>query len=369
MHGLHGLFAHLVEIAGVGVFDSERIGDVTVLLSGEVLVVFHDRSQQNAVGHAVCHAEAATQRVCHAVHQAKADVGIGHAGDIGGVGHLFASRNVAVGALGEVLGDHADGLHRQAVGQAPRTRGDVSLDGVGQGVEAGSDLESARHGIGQIRVHEGDDRDVMRVDGHELALVGRVGDHIVDGGFGRGAGGGRHAEDRYGRVLGVCYALKREHVGELRIGGDDADALAGVLRGATAQADQKVGAGCGELGYAVLNAFDRRVRLDVAEHLIRHACLVEHVRDLLGGTGFKQYRIGDDECLGEAMGLGDARDLLDGATAEVCGLVENHAIDHRCSPLSKGTVFGGYSHRRRSPTRIIINPVKGISETTTPNFP
>ncbi len=270
----------------------------------------------------------------HAVHQAKADVGIGHAGDVGGIGHLLTGRHITVGALGEVPGDHADGLHRQAIGQAPRARRDVAFNGVGQRVETGGDLEPARHGIGQVGVDEGDDRDVMRVDGDELALVGGVGDHIVDGGFGRGARGGRHAEDRHRRVLGVRHALKAQHIREFGIGGDDADALARVLRGSSAQTDQEVRSGFGEFGDAVLDAFDRRIRLDVAEHLIRHAGFVEHVGDLLGSAGLQQHRIGDDERLGEAVRLGHGWNLPDRAASEICGLVENHAIYHRCSPLS-----------------------------------
>ena len=107
-----------------------------------------------------------------------------------------------------------------------------------------------------------------------------------------------------------------------------ADALAGILRGAATQANQEVRAGSGELGHAVLDAFDRRVRLDIAEHLIGHAGLVQYVGDLLGGTGLQQHRIGDDERLGKAMGPGHTGDLLDRSTTEICSLVENHAIDH-----------------------------------------
>ena len=201
---------------------------------------------------------------------------------------------------------------------------------MGQGVKTGGNLEATRHGVGQIRVDECDDRNVVRVDGHELALVGGVSDHIVDGGFRSGAGGGRHAEDRHGRILGVGNAFQGEHVGEFRVGGDDADALAGVLRRAATQADQEISTGCGELGNAILNAFDRRVRLDIVEDLIRHACFIKHISDLLDGAGFQQHRIGDDECLGEAMRLGNTRNLLDGSAAEIRRLVENHAIDHRC---------------------------------------
>ena len=333
MDGLHGLLTHLLQIAGVGILNAEGIGDVTVLLTSEVLVVFHDRSQQNTVGHTVGHAQTTAQRVGHAVHQTEADVGVSHTGDVGGVGHLLAGRDIAIGGLGQVLGNHADGLHGQAVRQAPSTRGDVALDGVGQGIQTGGHLQAARHGVGQIRVHKSDNRDVVRVDGHELTLVGGIGDHIVDGGLGGGASGGGHAEDRDGRVLGVGHALEGEHVGELRVGGDDADALAGILRGTAAQTNQEVGAGFGELGHAILDALDRRVRLDVGEHLIGQAGLVQNLGDLLRRAGLQEHRVGDDERLREAMLLGNSRNLLDGAATEVCSLVENHAIDHKCSPF------------------------------------
>ena len=135
-------------------------------------------------------------------------------------------------------------------------------------------------------------------------------------------------------VLGVGHALKGQYVGELRVGGDDADALAGILRGAAAQADQEVGTGFGELLDAVLDAFDRRVRLDVVEHLIRQAGLVQHIGDLLDSSGLQQDRIGYDERLGEAMGLRDRRNLLDGSTAKIRGLIEDHAIYHAGSPLN-----------------------------------
>lgn len=101
------------------------------------------------------------------------------------------------------------------------------------------------------------------------------------------------------------------------------------MRGAAAQADQEVRTGLGELGDAVLDALDRRVRLDVGEHLVRQAGLIQNLGDLLGGAGLQQYRISDDKCLGEAVLLGDGRDFLDRATSEVCSLVENHAVHHR----------------------------------------
>ena len=53
VNSLHGLLAHLLQITGVGILNTECIGNVAVFLAAEVLFLFHNRSQQNAVGHAV----------------------------------------------------------------------------------------------------------------------------------------------------------------------------------------------------------------------------------------------------------------------------------------------------------------------------
>ena len=351
MDRLDRFLAHGFQIAGHRVRNAERLGDITVLFAGIVFVVFHDRGEQNAVGHAMGDAKPSAERMRHAMHQAQADVGIRHAGDIAGVRHLLTRRDIAVSAFRQILRNHADGLHGQTIGQRPCARCDEAFNRVGQCVQAGGDLQPARHGIGQVRVHESDDRDVMRVDRHELALVRCVGDHIVDGRFRRSAGGGRHAENRDGRVLGVRHAFQRQHVGELRVRGDDANALARVLRRAAAQADEEVRAGRGEFLHAILDAFNRRIWLDIVEDLIRQAGLVKHCGHLGDRAGFQQYRIGDNESFLEAARLGGYRYLADCATAKICGLIEDHTVHHACSPSNS-------SHRVGTPLSklIVVNP-------------
>ena len=274
MHRLDRFLTHSFQIAGHRVRDTEGLRDITVLFAGEVFVVFHNRGEKNTVGHAMGNAEPPAERMRHAVNQTEPDVGVRHAGDVTCVCHLFTCCLVTVGALGKVLGDHADSLHGQAIGQRPRAGCDEAFNRVGQRIQTGGDFQSTRHGVGQIRVDEGDNRDVMRVDCHELALVGGIRDYIVDGRFRRCACCGGHAENRDGRVLGVRHAFQRQHVGELWVRGDDADALARVLWRATAETNEEVGSSGSKFLHAVLDAFNRRIRLDIVEDLIRQTGFV-----------------------------------------------------------------------------------------------
>ena len=274
----------------------------------------------------------------HAVHKAQAHIRIRHASDVGGISHLFTSILVSIHALRQILRDHADRLHRQRIGKAPGPRRDHTFDGVREGVETCGHLEAARHAVGQVRVHERHDRNVVRVDGHELALVLRVGDHVVDRGLRSGAGGRRHAEDRHARVLGGGHAFKREHVGELRVRHHNANALACVLRAAAAETDEEVGARLLELLNTVLDVLDRWVRLHIVEDLVRDLRLVEHIGHFLHRAVLHEHGIGDNERLRESARLRLGRDLLDRTPAKIRGLVENHAVDHVCTPFGNRVV-------------------------------
>ena len=68
---------------------------------------------------------------------------------------------------------------------------------------------------------------------------------------------------------------------------------------------------------------------DVGEDLPADAGLVEQVGDAGGGAVVGQDRVGDDEGLGQAPAGDLGGDVGDRASAEVAGLVEDHAVGHR----------------------------------------
>jgi hypothetical protein len=118
-----------------------------------------------------------------------------------------------------------------------------------------------------------------------------VGDDVGDGRLGRGAGSPRDRHDRNARVRGRGDALERPDVLELRVGRDDPDGLARVLRGAAAHRDQHVGARGPEGGDTALHVLDRRVRCDVREHLIGKAGLVQQARHVARDAGAHQHAV------------------------------------------------------------------------------
>ena len=151
------------------------------------------------------------------------------------------------------------------VGKLPGTGGNEALDGVGQRVQTGGYLQRTRHAVHQVRVNDREDRDVVLVDAHELALVLGVGDDVVDGGLRRGTGGGRNANDRHGRLLGVGHALQGENVRELGICANNANCLRGVLRRTAANADEDVRTFVVERLDARLHVLHGRIGDDVGE--------------------------------------------------------------------------------------------------------
>ena len=222
----------------------------------------------------------------------------------------------------------------------------------GQRIHAGGGLQRLRHGGHQLAVDDGDQRDVMRVDADELAALFLVGDDVVDGHLGGGAGSGRQRDDRHRRLLGRRHAFKAAHVGKFWVVGDDADRLGGILRRAAADGNEIVGLGLGEGGDAILDDADGRVGHHLVEQLVGKAGGVEQARHLGHRTGLDQHRVGHHQRLPVAAALHLADQLGTSTGAEIGRLVENHAMGHAVfllRPVSRhvdgcgarGRVFAG----------------------------
>ena len=121
-----------------------------------------------------------------------------------------------------------DGLQVQAVGQSPGSLGGVAFDGVGQSVHAGGSGQALGHGGHHVGVNNGDIGNIINVDADELTLALHVGDNVVDGSFGSGAGGGGNSDGEDGGVLGRSNAFQRTDICKLGVIDDDADVLSGI---------------------------------------------------------------------------------------------------------------------------------------------
>ena len=165
-------------------------------------------------------------------------------------------------------------MQGQRVGEVAVGGGNISLDGVGHGVHTGVGDEFLRHGVGQLRVNDGDIGGDLKVGDGVLDTLLVVGDDGERRDLGRGAGGGRN-----GAEMGLAAQRRdAEHLAHI-LKGDigvlvlDPHGLGGIDGGAAADCDDPVGLEFFHSGSALHDCLDRRVRLDAFKQLNLHAGL------------------------------------------------------------------------------------------------
>ena len=139
----------------------------------------------------------------------------------------------------------------------------VAFNGMCQGIHTGRSGQSFWHGGHHLRIDNCHDGHVMRINADELALLFHIGDHVVDGHFGSGAGSGGNSDGGHARILGGGHAFEASHIFKLRIGNDDADGLGGIHGRTAADGDDVVSAGLFESSHTGLHIFNRGIGLDV----------------------------------------------------------------------------------------------------------
>ena len=132
----------------------------------------------------------------HGVNDSKSDVGESHAC------HILSKRHVGT-AFWRILysgpkraGNDFNGFDVEHIGKFPCACGNVSFDGMSQGIHSGGGCQALWHAGHHIRVNDGNDRDVMGIYAYEFAALFYVGNDIVDGNLGSSAGSGRNRDDR-----------------------------------------------------------------------------------------------------------------------------------------------------------------------------
>ena len=173
------------------------------------------------------------------------------------------------------------------------------------------------HAGDHVGIHDGDDRDIVRIRTDELAVLLHVGNDVVNRDLGRRAGGGGHRDDRQALVLGGGCALQRTDIRKLRVCHDDGDGLAGVDGAAAADGHDHIRARVLAERDALLHILDGGVGLDPIIDGVGNARRIEQVGHLGCNLELEQIRIRADHDLFAAAGLDLVRDLLDRPLAEV----------------------------------------------------
>ena len=126
----------------------------------------------------------------------------------------------------------------------------------------------------------------MGIHTHEFPFFFHVGDHVVDGHFRCGPGGGGHGDDGDAGIFGGGTAFQAPDIGEFRVGDDDADGFGGIHGGTAADGHDAVSTGCLERLHPMLYVGDGRIGFDVGVDFIGNLGSIQQVGDFAGHKGF-----------------------------------------------------------------------------------
>ena len=226
------------------------------------------------------------------------------------------------------MADNLNGLVVEHVRHLPRALRGIALDGVRERVHARRCGKPNRHGCHHVRVDHCYVGDVVRVDADELALLLRVGNHVVDSNLSSGASRGRNRNGEDGVLLRVRNALKTLDVRKLGVVGDDTDGFRRVHRGAAADGHDRTRAALLECLHAILHVLYRGVWLDLVVEVPLDASLVQQVRHLGGHAKLHEVGVGAHENVIVATPLKLTRNLLDGPRPVIRDAIENEPVCH-----------------------------------------
>ena len=272
--------------------------------------------QKDGVALAMGQAVEAAKLMRHRVHVPQTGVVEGHPGKILGVGHAFTGFHVlAVGhGLAQVLGNQTDGLFRAGVRHRRGVGGNVRFDGVRQGVHTRGCGQGRRHTDHKDRVIDRDVGSQEPVHNGHLHMAFLIGDHAEARQFRSGARRRVDGDVVRQHVVDLIHAFIL--INRAAVGKQDAYALAAVVRGAAADGNQAVAAVGLILGDAFGHVFIGGIRHGLVIDAVRDVVAVQNVRNDLEDPRVHDALVGDDQRLGDMVGVDIMRDTVARAHAD-----------------------------------------------------
>jgi len=210
--------------------------------------------------------------VRHRMNNAQKSIRESHAGKALRIVHGIALGHIAVVGRNQILLDRHNREDREWVGIIAVCGGNISFDRVGYGVHTGVGNQLLRHGLGQIRIHDGDIRGDFKIGNRVLDTLLIVGDDGKRGHFGSRTGSGRNRAE-----MGLFAELgQTEHLAHILKGGLgililDPHGLCGIDRRTAAHGNNPVRLKFLHGRRTAHNGFDGRIGLNAFKELDFHA--------------------------------------------------------------------------------------------------
>mmetsp|Transcript_38006 Transcript_38006/g.81732 ORF Transcript_38006/g.81732 Transcript_38006/m.81732 type:complete len:249 (-) Transcript_38006:248-994(-) len=235
--------------------------------------------------------------MCHGMHIAKTGRIERHASQELRVRHHVAGLDILpiLHCRRQIGTDQLHGPNGAGIGHRVTGSGDISFDGMGQGVHSGGRCQGFRHANHCFGVIHGQGWSHAPIHNGHLHVTRLIGDDAKARHLSTRPGGGVDCHHSHHRFRALIHALHLTNVPT--IGGRQSNGLGTIMRGTTAERNHEVTVLLLDLLQSSLNLSTCWVWFTAIVDGICDARLIQGLRERLHGTHFHQDCIGDDQSL------------------------------------------------------------------------
>ena len=216
-----------------------------------------------------------TQWMCHGVNNTEAYVGESHTCNILTKGHSFTACKVTSYGATQGTTDDFDSFQMKHISKFPCTFCNVTFYGMHEGIHTGRRTKTSWHRCGHIRVHDGYDWNIMRINTYEFTVLFNICNNVVNSNLCRRTRCSRHSNNRQAWMFRRCHPFKATHIAKLRVRHNRCNSLTCIDSTATAYSNDSFSTCCLTSSHTRCYVFNGWIRLNIIIYIVSNTCRIK----------------------------------------------------------------------------------------------
>ena len=161
------------------------------------------------------------------------------------------------------------------ISELPCTFCNVTFYSVNEGIHAGRCAKTSWHRCRHIRVHDGYDWNIMRVNTYEFTILFNICNNVVNRNLSSRTRCSRHSYNRQAWMFRRCHAFKATHIAELRICNNRSNSFTCIDSTATAYSNDSFSTCRLTSSHTRCYVFNGWIRLNIVIDIISNTCRIK----------------------------------------------------------------------------------------------
>ena len=218
-----------------------------------------------------------TQWMRHGVNNAEAYVGESHTCNILTKRHSFTTCEVTSHGATQGATDNFNSFQMKHIRKFPCTFCNITFHGMNEGIHTGGRTKTSWHRCGHIRVHDGYNWYVMRVNTNEFTVLFNICNNVVNSNLCRRTRCGRHSNNRQARMFCRRHSFKATYITELRVRHNCSNGLTCINSTATAYSNDSFSTSRLTSSHTRCYVFNGWIRLNIVIDIISNTCRIKKI--------------------------------------------------------------------------------------------